>query len=115
LEWLAAGMTIAEIVKEYPSLREESIRGTLKELAHPNCWHQVKILLDENMPESLAGVLKDLGHKVDSVNNVKLRVLITGHCTVKLPLTTNFASRGMLDLHTTFARHEIRHTLKLCV
>ena len=34
LEWLAAGMTIAEIVKEYPSLTEESIRGTLKELAH---------------------------------------------------------------------------------
>lgn len=35
LEWLAAGITIAEIVKEYPSLTEESIRGTLKELAHP--------------------------------------------------------------------------------
>ncbi len=34
LEWLAASMTIAEIVKEYPSLTEESIRGTLKELAH---------------------------------------------------------------------------------
>jgi len=34
LEWLAAGMTIAEIVAEYPSLTEESIRGTLTELAH---------------------------------------------------------------------------------
>lgn len=33
LEWLAAGMTIAEIVKEYPSLTEEAIRGTLEELA----------------------------------------------------------------------------------
>jgi uncharacterized protein (DUF433 family) len=34
LEWLAAGMTISEIVKEYPSLTEEAIRGTLEELAH---------------------------------------------------------------------------------
>ena len=33
LEWLATGTTIGEIVKEYPSLTEESIRGTLKELA----------------------------------------------------------------------------------
>ena len=32
LEWLAAG-TIDEIVKEYPSLSEEVVRGTLKELA----------------------------------------------------------------------------------
>ena len=31
----------------------------------------MKILLDENMPESLAGALKDLGHEVDSVNNLK--------------------------------------------
>jgi uncharacterized protein (DUF433 family) len=34
LEWLAAGMTIGEIVKEYSSLTEESIRGVLEELAH---------------------------------------------------------------------------------
>lgn len=34
LEWLASGMTITEIVKEYPSLTEEAIRGTLEELAH---------------------------------------------------------------------------------
>jgi uncharacterized protein (DUF433 family) len=34
LEWLASGMTIAEIVREYPSLTEEAIRGTLEELAH---------------------------------------------------------------------------------
>ena len=34
LEWLAAGMTIGEIAKEYPSLTEESIRGVLEELAH---------------------------------------------------------------------------------
>jgi uncharacterized protein (DUF433 family) len=33
LEWLAAGMTIGEIVKEYPSLTEEAIRGTSEELA----------------------------------------------------------------------------------
>ena len=34
LEWLASGMTISEIVKEYPSLTDEAIRGTLEELAH---------------------------------------------------------------------------------
>jgi hypothetical protein len=27
----------------------------------------VKVLLDENMPESLVGALEDLGHEVDSV------------------------------------------------
>ena len=67
------------------------------------------------MPESLAGVLKDLGHEVDSVNNLKLKGIDNGHCTAKLPLTTNFASPGMLDLRTTFARHEIRHELRFCV
>lgn len=34
LEWIASGMTISEIVKEYPSLTEDAIRGTLEELAH---------------------------------------------------------------------------------
>ncbi len=34
LEWLASGMSIAEIVQEYPSLTEEAIRGALEELAH---------------------------------------------------------------------------------
>jgi uncharacterized protein (DUF433 family) len=34
LQWLAAGMTIGQIAKEYPSLTEESIRGVLEELAH---------------------------------------------------------------------------------
>lgn len=34
LEWLSAGMTIEEIVKEYPSLTKEAVRGTLEELAH---------------------------------------------------------------------------------
>lgn len=34
LETLATGMTIAEIVKEYPSLTEEAIKGGLEELAH---------------------------------------------------------------------------------
>lgn len=34
LELLACGMTIPEIVKEYPSLSEEAIRGALDELAH---------------------------------------------------------------------------------
>jgi uncharacterized protein (DUF433 family) len=34
LETLACGMTIPEIVKEYPTLTEKSIRGALEELAH---------------------------------------------------------------------------------
>lgn len=34
LELLSCGMTIPEIVEEYPSLSEDSIRGTLEELAH---------------------------------------------------------------------------------
>jgi len=36
LEWPASGMSISEIVKEYPSLTEEEIRETLEELAHSN-------------------------------------------------------------------------------
>ncbi len=34
LELLASGMPIDEIVREYPSLTEEAIKGTLTELAH---------------------------------------------------------------------------------
>jgi len=34
LEFLSCGMSISEIVKEYPSLDEVSIRGVLEELAH---------------------------------------------------------------------------------
>ncbi len=34
LETLACGMSIQEIVKEYPSLTEEAIKGALEELAH---------------------------------------------------------------------------------
>jgi len=34
LELLASGMTIPEILQEYPSLSEEAVRGTLDELAH---------------------------------------------------------------------------------
>jgi hypothetical protein len=38
----------------------------------------VKILLDENLPESLAGALEDLGHEVDSVNTLKLKGIDNG-------------------------------------
>jgi predicted nuclease of predicted toxin-antitoxin system len=38
----------------------------------------VKILLDENMPESLLGALANLGHEVDSVNHLKLKGLDNG-------------------------------------
>lgn len=34
LEFLSCGMTIPEIVTEYPSLSEEAIRETLEELTH---------------------------------------------------------------------------------
>lgn len=33
LETLASGMTIPEIVDEYPSLTEEAVKGALEELA----------------------------------------------------------------------------------
>ena len=33
LELLSSGMTIPEIVEEYPSLSDRAIRGTLEELA----------------------------------------------------------------------------------
>ena len=38
----------------------------------------MKILLDENMPESLLGALANLGHEVDSVNHLKLKGLDNG-------------------------------------
>lgn len=38
----------------------------------------MKILLDENMPESLLDVLENLGHEVDSVNRLKLKGLDNG-------------------------------------
>jgi len=38
----------------------------------------VKILLDENMPESLLCALERLGHEVDSVNHLKLKGLDNG-------------------------------------
>jgi uncharacterized protein (DUF433 family) len=34
LECFACGMTIPEIVEEYPTLSEEAIKGALEELAH---------------------------------------------------------------------------------
>jgi uncharacterized protein (DUF433 family) len=34
LELLSSGMTIPEIVEEYPSLSERAVRETLEELAH---------------------------------------------------------------------------------
>lgn len=38
----------------------------------------MKILLDENIPESLVVALEDLGHEVDSVNHLKLKGLDNG-------------------------------------
>ena len=38
----------------------------------------MKILLDENMPESLVGALEGLGHEVDSVNHLKLKGIDNG-------------------------------------
>jgi uncharacterized protein (DUF433 family) len=34
LECVAAGMTIPEIVEEYPTLTEETVKGAVEELAH---------------------------------------------------------------------------------
>lgn len=38
----------------------------------------MKILLDENLPESLVDALKRLGHEVDSVNHLKLKGIDNG-------------------------------------
>jgi hypothetical protein len=38
----------------------------------------VKILRDENRPESLAGALEDLGREVDWVNDLKLKGIDNG-------------------------------------
>jgi len=35
----------------------------------------VKILLDENLPESLLAALRNFGHQVDSINHLKLKGL----------------------------------------
>jgi uncharacterized protein (DUF433 family) len=79
LEWLAAGMTIEEIVKEYPSLTMEAVRGTLEELAHSELLAPSENpSRREHMPESLLGALEDLGHEVDSVNHLKLKGLDNG-------------------------------------
>ena len=34
LECLASGMSVSEIVDEYPTLTEDAVRGALRELAH---------------------------------------------------------------------------------
>lgn len=34
LECLAGGMSVAEIVDAYPTLKEDAVRGALQELAH---------------------------------------------------------------------------------
>lgn len=34
LECLATGMSVAEIVDAYPTLTEDAVRGTLRQLAH---------------------------------------------------------------------------------
>lgn len=33
----------------------------------------MRILLDENLPESLVDALRQLGHEVDSVNSLRLK------------------------------------------
>jgi hypothetical protein len=38
----------------------------------------VKILLDENLPESLLAALGRLGHQVDSVNSLRLKGIDNG-------------------------------------
>jgi len=38
----------------------------------------VRILLDENLPESLASALQQLGHQVDTINSLRLKGLDNG-------------------------------------
>lgn len=41
LEFLACGMTIPEILKAYPSLDQEGVRGVLEELARSKMLEEV--------------------------------------------------------------------------
>ena len=38
----------------------------------------MRILLDENLPESLASALQQLGHQVDTINSLRLKGLDNG-------------------------------------
>ena len=55
----------------------------------------MKILIDENMPESLLDVLENLGHEVDSVNRLKLKVLDNG--TLYRQVATSYDLRFTKD------------------
>jgi hypothetical protein len=63
-------MTIDEIVKEYPSLTEEAVCGTLEELAHSELLAPSENPSRREHRESLVVALEDLGHEVDSVNHL---------------------------------------------
>jgi predicted nuclease of predicted toxin-antitoxin system len=70
----------------------------------------VKILLDENMPESLAGALEDLGHEVDSVNKLKLKGIDNG--TLYRQVAVDYELCFTRD--AGFAHNEIPHGLRFC-
>ena len=74
----------------------------------------MKILLDENMPESLVGALEDLGHEVHSISYLKLKGLDNGTLYRQVAVHYDFVLPGTLALHTTFVRCEILHKLKFC-
>jgi hypothetical protein len=74
----------------------------------------VKILLDENMPDSLVSALEDLGHKVDSVNHLKLKGLDNGTLYRQVAVQYDLSFTRILALRTMFARCEILHKLKFC-
>ena len=70
----------------------------------------MKILLDENMPESLLAALEDLGQQVDSVNHLKLKGLSYMKCFIaKSQGTTIFVLRETLVLPTMFVKSEISY------
>jgi Domain of unknown function (DUF5615) len=72
----------------------------------------VKILLDENMPESLVEALKHLGHRVDSVNHLKLKGLDNGTLYRQIAIMT-FVLPGMLVLPTMFRQMRDPSTVKV--
>ena len=51
LECLASGMSVAEIVDEYPTLRKSRTGSFARASAREGSCRDVRILLDENMPE----------------------------------------------------------------
>jgi len=74
----------------------------------------VRILLDENLPESLASALQQLGHHVDTINSLRLKGLDNGTLYRKIAQAYTFVSLKMRVLSTISARCVSQRKLNYC-